>query len=341
MSERDPAGLDRSPPESVGGVSATVARLDRPRGPGTTFAVVADAHLQSPRRDRAPASRRTRGRLAAAVADADRLDVDAVLVAGDLTASGSPVEVELAERALADVDAPVLAVPGDRDLAGSTRSDTDPSADGRSAWTTPAACPFARRVGGVTVLCIDTATGDDELPTGARGGSLGRGGRSWLARTARADPGPTILLTHHAIAPLPEPFDRFLDDRRFRLCEPARTADVCHDASVDLAISGHLQWPTAAHYRGVDAVGAPSTSVFPSAYLLVDVEPRGTTVSLVPLADSHRLEADYRRALAEEERGAAVRAAVDEGYFRELPLVDRRSESPAPSDGTTAAPRRS
>jgi len=352
MSRREPGPLDRTPADAPG-CSTTMARFDTPRGPGTTFAVVADVHLRGPHPDHETGNRRARRRLAAAVADADRLDVDAILVAGDLTAAGRPVEVEIGEQVLGDPPAPVLAVPGDRDLAEGPGGAAAPAAQpddgtgesaGRAAdsddavWASPGACPYARRVGGVTVLGVDTASGGGAVPTATRGGAITRAERSWLVRTARADPDPTMLLAHHAIAPLPGAFDRRLDDRRYRVREPARTADVLDDAGVDLAVSGHLQWPTATRYRGVDAVGAPSIAGFPPAYLLVDVEPRGTTVSLVPLADERGLEADYRRARTGDGRGAAVRDAVGDGYFDGLPFVDSRSE-PLASPTDTTAPR--
>lgn len=346
-SDREPtgapgSGLTRDGSAGIGGVSSTLARFDQPRGPGTTFAVVADAHLSAPdgtsRRGTRP-----RGRLAAAVTDAGRLDVDAILVAGDLTASGTTVEVALAEQVLSDAVPPVIALPGDRDVSagdGSVRDGSHRVEPETAGWIERDECPAAHRVGGVVVLAVDTTTGDGTVPTSTRGGSITREERCWLTRTARADPDPTIFLTHHAIAPLPDPLGDHLDDREYRVREPARTADVLADAGVELAVSGHLQWPTAARYRDVNTVGAPSTTSFPPAYLLVDVEPRGTTVSLVPLASWPGIERDYRRACAGAERGAAISDAVGAGYFQELPRVDRRTREPNGTASAATEPRR-
>lgn len=335
--------------DGVGGVAATLARFERPRGPSTTFAVLADAHLTEPGNSqrstdlgerstpadphRADPSRR---RLQRALADAKRLDVDAVLVAGDLTRSGAAIEHELAADLLGDAPAPVVTVPGDRDVGPGNESAYPDD------WTTaagPAACPYARRIEGVTVLGVDTATGDDAVPTATHGGAITRAERSWIARTARADPDPTICLTHHPIAPLPGRFDDALDDRRHRVRSPARTADVLADAGVELAIGGHLRWPTATRYRGLNAVGAPSTTAFPPSYLLIDIEPRGTTVSLVPLTDWAGLESTYQLACAEGSRGDAVRETVTAGYFGDLPAVDCQ-RNPSPQQDVPPAPFR-
>ncbi|GAB3688942.1 hypothetical protein GCM10028857_23740 [Salinarchaeum chitinilyticum] len=331
--------------DGVGGVAATLARFDRPRGPKTTFAVLADTHLTEPGNSQRPTVAEegsattarqqrepSRRRLQRALADAERLDVDAVLVAGDLTRTGAGVEHELAADLLGDAPAPVITVPGDRDVAADGEP---PYPEDWTAAAGPTACPYARRIDGVTVLGVDTATGDDAVPTATHGGAITRAERSWIARTARADPDPTICLTHHPIAPLPGTFDDELDDRRHRVRSPARTADVLADAGVELAIGGHLRWPTATRYRGCNVVGAPSTTAFPPSYLLIDVEPRGTTVSLVPLTDWAGLESAYETACRAGSRGDAVRSAVTDGYFGDLPAVDAQRD---PSPQRTASP---
>jgi Icc protein len=401
----EPEHLPRDPPAArsgVGGVAATLARFDRPRGPGTTFAVLADAQLRPPGNrqlssesttdaasvvsdakaasaaaaasdveaasaasavsdaaspDDRSADRESlprdpsKRRFERALADARRLDVDGILIAGDLTRRGAQRERDLAAECLADAPAPIVAVPGDRDVRGDALDAGDSDADEAGpdaanpdahAWTDavgPRATPCAHRIEGVTVLGIDTATGENDAPTPARGGAVTRAERSWIARTARADPDPTICLTHHPIAPLPGEFDVALDDRRHRVRSPARTADVLADAGVELAIGGHLRWPTAARYRGVNAVGAPSTTAFPPSYLLVDVEPRGTTVSLVPLTDWAGLESAYQVAREGSGHGDAIRAAVEGGYFGDLPAVDRQRD-PSPRPATPPAPLR-
>lgn len=334
--------------DGVGGVAATLARFDRPRGPGTTFAVLADLQLTLGNSNRPaidgggaedghrPPTDPSQRRLERALEDASRLDVDAILVAGDLTRTGAEREHERAAERLADAPAPVVTVPGDRDVR---RGGVPSDAADRSAASGPADCPFARRIEGVTVLGVDTATGDDAVPTATHGGAITRAERSWIARTARADPDPTICLTHHPIAPLPGAFDDALDDRRHRVRSPARTADVLADAGVEFAIGGHLRWPTASRYRGVNAVGAPSTTAFPPSYLLVDVEPRGTTVSLVPLTDWAGLESAYQVACTESSRGDAIRSAVADGYFGDLPAIDRQRD-PVPEASPPPAPLR-
>jgi hypothetical protein len=136
---------------------------------------------------------------------------------------------------------------------------------------------------------------------------------------------PRIAVAHHPISPLPGPIDGVLPEPEYRLRKPKQTADALREAGVELLVSGHLHWPYATTYRGLRVVGAPSCASFPPAYLRLHVDSRGTTVSIVPLADEAGLTEAYELAVADSSRGDAIRTAVGNGYFERFPMVDEQT----------------
>jgi len=304
---------------------ATLARFDRPQGSGTTLAVVADPHLTPTASGSLKVYHRTKQRFQMAIADAHRLDVDGILVAGDLTKDGEMAEYALADRALATAPAPTIAVPGNHDVA-STGYVASGTQFGRQYGCKryPAIASFD----GVSVVGLDSTQPDSETA----GGRIDTDSLDALQRTEPTSR-PQIALLHHPLVPIPDPFGDILAERDYRVDDPEQTADRLVDAGIDVAVTGHLHWPYAMEYRGLTVVGAPACSSFPPAYLLVHLDSRGTTVTMVPLAGQAGLTEAYEHAL-DHERGPTIRDAVEDGYFDEFPLVDTQdqysAESPPP-----------
>jgi Icc protein len=298
------------------GGGTTLARFDRPRGSATTLAVIADPHLTPTERGTFKMYHRTKQRLQMAIADAHRLDVDGVVVAGDLTRDGDRREFALAREILATAPEPTIAVPGNHDLTGG-----DPSPRAFAREYAGGQYPVTREIDSTTVTLLDSTRPDGRVQSegGIEAESLIRLGSDSL-------PGPRIAVTHHPISPIPEPIDGVLPESKYRLREPERTADALREAGVELLISGHIHWPYAATYRGLRVVGAPSCASFPPAYLRLHVDSRGTTVSIVPLADEAGLTEAYEFAVSDSSRGDAIRAAVTEGYFTRFPMVDEQGD---------------
>lgn len=319
------AGNTRSgePTFPVGG-GATLARFDRPRGSGTTLAVVADPHLTPTRHGTYKLYHRTVQRFRMAVADAHRLDVDGFVVAGDLTRDGTEAEAALAGELLGTAPEPAVPAPGNHDLTAAAEA----AAFGRRYAGGP--YPVTRRIGGATVTLLDSTHPDGRVQVG---GGLDDDALASLAADEVTTPRTAVL--HHPVSPLPEPIEGAFPPSQFRLQDPAATADALRAAGVELVVTGHVHWPYATTYRGLRVVGAPSSSSFPPAYLLVHLDARGTTVSIVPLADEAGLTEAYEFAVADERRGSAIRAAVADGYFEAFPMVDERA---AASTGAGAAP---
>lgn len=139
------------------------AHLDRPAGPKARVLVLADVHADP---DGEPGSwkcyERGLARLRRGLAEARRLDVDAVLVAGDLTRDAGAAAFDRVSNAFATFDGPVLCVPGNHDVPKAYRDAASVHAFRESH--TPGVLPYARRVG-VPETTADS--GADRKATGA------------------------------------------------------------------------------------------------------------------------------------------------------------------------------
>ncbi|SDK01718.1 3',5'-cyclic AMP phosphodiesterase CpdA [Halovenus aranensis] len=294
---------------------ATLARFDRPRGSGTTVAVLSDPHVTPTARGSATLYHRTKQRFQMAVADAHRLDVDGTVVAGDLTKDGSGHEYRLGDTLVGTLPEPRLVVPGDHDLGPARELETGGAFARRYGHRR---YPTAIQMGDLAVCGLDSTR-----PAAAHSGGILRSDPRQRPDAA----GPRIAVLHHQLAPLPEPFEGAVPESEYRVQNPAATADALAAAGVDLVITGHLHWPFATTYRGLNVVSAPGCSTFPPGYLLVRVDSRGTTVSLVSLAGERGLAEAYDYTLEDDARGDPVRSAVRDGYFGTFPQVDEQTGS--------------
>ncbi|WP_415379144.1 metallophosphoesterase family protein [Halosimplex sp. TS25] len=132
------------------------ARLDRPRSHSpTTLAVIADPHVALTARGTWKVYHRTLDRLRTAVAVANE-HADVALVAGDLTRDGHSAEFDAVDDVLGDLDVPWYAVPGNHDVPKAFDDHTTPPVERFAERYDP--LPFAREVGELTLLGVDTAT---------------------------------------------------------------------------------------------------------------------------------------------------------------------------------------
>jgi 3',5'-cyclic AMP phosphodiesterase CpdA len=288
-----------------------LARFDEPTGPVSRLAVVSDAHLTETGHGTLKMLHRTKQRLRTAVGDTRRLGVDGVVVAGDLTADGTDAEYRLADRLLGAATSPQVVLPGNHDV-GPSRGEP-PAPDEVASRYGHEGYPVGTTVGGLSVLGLDST-----VP----GRIHGRVDPDTLR--AEADSlaeQPTVAVLHHPVAPLPESFRGLVGRSTHRIRQPAAVADALTAAGVELVVSGHLHWPFVTRYRGLFVVGAPSTASFPPSYLLIETDPEGTTVSLVPLAGPEGVREAYEFAIEDELRGEAIERVVSDTDHDGIPAA--------------------
>jgi predicted phosphodiesterase len=303
-----------------------MARLERPRtDTRTRLAVVADPHLSTRGKGTSKLFEHTERHLRNAFEDIDRRDVDHVVSVGDITKDGEPWNYARFDDLLADLDVPFLSVPGNHDVpkAGDEHG-TIPVAEYAERYA-PDSYPFVHRVGGVDLVCLNSA-GSEGVLYDSHDGLVTADDVAWLRRTL-PDLETPVVVTHFN---LPATSDQLRGHRDAVgrgmavppvLRDPEPFVDALATNDVPLMLAGHLHIPTTAVQRGVREVMVPTTCSFPQAYLLADVGPRGTEIRMVPVADHGGIRYGYaaRRNGSVTSRGLTAMAAVRCAQF---PLVD-------------------
>lgn len=319
-------------PHTPGGsrFGPVLAQFDRPRpSEPTRLAVFADAHLTSDERGTWKVLHRSEERLRAAVADANRRNVDAVLFAGDLTKDGAPAEYDLADEVLADLAAPVVAIPGNHDVA---KPRWDPyEAPDRAAFARRYASghlPFVERVGGVDLVGLDSASNADGSLGDTHEGEVGPDQREWL-ESVLPDLDHPVVAVHHNVSHPSTHTEGFPGSDLYQANDAPELQSLLARHDVPLTLSGHLHWPGVAPIGGGHEVVAPAVCSFPQAYLCLHLGPPGTVVELVPLADRAGLEEAYVHAREGAAHGRGVAARADARLLDELLLAAEVGTPPA------------
>jgi Icc protein len=307
-------------PSVVGGRGPLLGRFSEPRGRATTLAVIADPHVSPTAEGTWKLYHRTEARLQAAIADINRLAVDAAVIVGDLTRDGHPREFDRLDELLDTCAVPVLAVPGNHDVSKEHDDHRTPSLLEFVSRYTPGSLPFVKRVGSVDVIGLNTASMPDESLDGTHRGAVSQPQLDWLERTLPGMETPIVAM-HHTAAAGSDHTHRGMKSDEYRMANAEQLAAVLGKHDVPLCLTGHIHWPSVAPFTGGYEIVAPATCSFPQAYLLVHVEPRGTTIEIVPLADQSGLIEAYDAA-REHPRGSRLIDSTDAGYFQRFPLVD-------------------
>ncbi|WP_266077305.1 metallophosphoesterase family protein [Haladaptatus caseinilyticus] len=297
------------------------ARFSRPRSDvPTTIALVSDTHVSAEKRGTWKVFHRTQSRLRTVLADANARDVDAVVFAGDLTEDGAVEDFETFDSILSTLEIPFVAVPGNHDVPKSFDTHQTPALSSFESEYTPGELPFLERVGGVDIIGLNSA----ETPSGSladcHDGAVSDSQLAWLDETLPRTEEPIVVM-HHNLPGLSGEDGVHSWRRSF----PTRNADELvatlarHD--VPLHVSGHLHVPSVTKTSGVREVIAPSLCSFPQAYLQFEIGPAGTTVRLVPTADSEGTKEAYIHATQDTARSDAV-AEMTLDRLSTLPLSD-------------------
>jgi 3',5'-cyclic AMP phosphodiesterase CpdA len=315
--------------------TAVLARVSAPAVPDpVSFAVVADPHVSPRAEGTAMVYHRSEARLRAALTDATRRGVDAVVSAGDLTKDGAHWEYDLLDEVLGDFDVPFLAVPGNHDVPKAPVEtyeygddhDSPPVDRFADAYAPDGSYPFHERIGDVDLVGIDTASGVDGSLAETHDGAVSRATVDWLDDTLGTLETPVVVMHHNT----PAMFDQLRAHRDAIdadlglppvLRDPEPLIETLTDHDVPLAFTGHLHNVGVARTGPLREVTAPATGSFPQAYLHVAVGPDGTVVRYVPVTDATGM-AEAHRARVSAGETAASYASFAATRLACLPLVD-------------------
>lgn len=353
------------------GASTVMARLAAPttRYP-TRLAVISDPHVST----RASGSPKqfdlTESFLEATVTDINSRDVDAVVSTGDLTKDGAPWDFERVDALLAGLSAPFFAVPGNHDVP-KTFDDHRSASRGRFVdHYTPGSLPYHRRVGGVDLFGLDSAWTPDGDLRDSHDGRITPGQLGWLeSRTAAAD--CPIVCTHHNLPPTAAALETYGEATGIDMSgvpvmrNGEHVVERLGAAGVPLVLTGHIHLPGVARSRAAEAsktapstatsdatsvtdggttptstfteITAPATCTFPQAYLLVDIDSRGTTVRYVPITSPTEAIDAYSARIrgTEVDRGQAALGSIRTAQF---PLIEEWVPPVASATWSTPSP---
>jgi Icc protein len=253
-----------------------------------------------------------------------------VVFLGDLTKDGTPEEFERVDDLLSELDVPFVAVPGNHDVPKENTPET-PSIEAFEAMYTPGSLPFCERIDGVDLVGLNSASMPDGSLSETHAGAISSDQLAWLDSTLDGAENPVVAL-HHTVSGAPSYTDELDDSKHYRIRNSTALVDVLDAHGVELVLSGHIHWPVVSQLGSAYELTAPAACSFPQASLLVSIEPQGTTVSMVPLADRAGYAEAYRHAGRAEGRGRTMTERVKDGYFESFPLVDE-SERRTTTDG--------
>lgn len=307
-----------------------IAHFDRPRTASpTTLAVVSDPHIATEARGTWKLYHRTRDRFRRTLADLGNHDVDAVLIAGDLTKDGAEHDLDWIRTALDGLALPVLAVPGNHDVKEFNVAQFEDQFVGGGY-------PAHRRLGDIDVIGLNsTVTSDEES---IADGVVSANQLDWLEERLPEMTDP-IVITHHNLPGL----HSHIGDHGWEPHPPIGNADALlevlsrHD--VPLHLSGHVHLLSLTLNQGVRGLIAPPLSSFPQAYLLLEISETGTTVRCRTAMDREAIEEAYDESQSHSVRSRVV-SRLNAEQLRRLPLLNERVDVPADIDPICPTDRR-
>ncbi|MFA9478117.1 metallophosphoesterase [Phycisphaerales bacterium AB-hyl4] len=283
--------------------------------PQLRIALLADPHISV--RPDAAEHRRNFERI---IEKVNAEQVDAVLIAGDLTTHGFRMAVEDFQGYIDRLDAPVHLVPGNHDIGNKPLPDreTNLSNDRLAHYESAFGPSFyeARLASGVRLVALNSLL---------MGTDLQREPDQWaFLEESLAEPADsyTIVMTHHPpfVEQPDEPNDYFNIEPESR----SRLLALLARAEVDLLVAGHTHRPLEHEHDGTRHIIAPAISFG----LPHDQQPEGWTL-LTLNADNSVTRED--RFLAPEE------AEVDEDWLAKLETIAPIAVMPMAEPGNRVA----
>lgn len=281
----------------------TLATSPRPRATPVRLGLIADPHLATEARGTWKVYHRSEPYLRRAVETLLDSDVDRVVVLGDLTKDGEPRNFDRFDEILADLSVPLECIPGNHDVPKAFDDHETLSAAALRRRHAPEGFPRTARVGGVTLVFLDSTGLAAGSLADTWGGAVSARQIEQLADVLADAPNP-IVCAHHNLFALPEhdgaPWDNF----------PLRNGPELHgilaEHDVALFLSGHHHVPATQRTGGVREVIVPPLCSYPHAVGIVDVDPLGTRVELCPVATPSETADGYALATGDDPLGARI-----------------------------------
>lgn len=261
--------------------SSIIAEIPSLTGNRTRLAVLSDLHVTLDGQGSWKVYDRTIERLATALSSASKRDIDGVLIPGDLTRDGKHKQFETVFDELEKVSVPFACVPGNHDVSGEDGTQQESAISTFVDTCADEPFPFLRRINDIDIIGLNSMnTRDHDVESGAVSQS-----QIDQLNTVIEDAKNPIVILHH---PLTDSWgtDVALDPKQFRLTNARDVLDILLSHDIPLVVSGHVHWPLVGSAGQLREIVSPAVCSYPQAYLLIDVTPKGTTVSMNLLPDT-------------------------------------------------------
>ena len=297
-----------SPPHS-----SVLAELPSPVSAGTRVAVLSDMHVTRNDCGSWRLYHRTVDRLQTALSSASERNIDLIVVAGDLTRNGEDSEFSAVSAQLHTASAPVVCVPGNHDLPSPDNSRKQNAVSTFVNEYVGESFPFSCRFGDIDVIGLNSMdTTDHNVASGA----ISQSQLDHLD-TALSSADSPIVVSHHPLTESWSAETSFSPDQ-FRLTNAPDVVQLLYEHDVSLVLSGHIHWPLVGSVGQLHEVVSPAVCSYPQAYLLIDITPTGTTVSMELLPNADIQLAAYRKLCEDRPLDGAYVQLAQSNYLSSL-----------------------
>lgn len=295
--------------------SSVLAELPSLVGTDIRLAVLSDMHVTRDERGSWRLYHHTIERLRTALSSASEHNIDGIIITGDLTRNGGASEFSAVSAQLRTASVPTVCVPGNHDLPEMDKSRKQKAISTFVDEYVGKSFPFSRRFGDVEVVGLNSMdTADHDVASGA----ISQNQLDRLDATLSSVETP-IVITHHPLTESWSAETPFSPDQ-FRLTNAPEVIQLLYKHEVSLVLSGHVHWPLVSSTGRLHEIVSPAVCSYPQAYLLIDITPNGTTVSMEPLPNADIQLAAYRKLCDDQPLDGAYVKIAQSDY---LPSLDR------------------
>jgi 3',5'-cyclic-AMP phosphodiesterase len=308
------SSLDEVDLETLSISEGVIAHFNRPKTPSpTTVAVISDPHIATEASGTWKMYHRTQDLFQRTLTDLGNHNVDAVVIAGDLTKDGEEQDLDWIQTVLDGLTIPVLAVPGNHDIKelNVTHFEDQFTGDG---------FPVHLSLNEIDIIGLNSTVIPGEEPTDD--GVVSADQLDWLEEMLPDMTNPIVVM-HHNLPGLRE----HIGDHGWQPHPPVENSDALleilsrHD--VPLHLSGHVHLLSLILNERVRELIVPPLSSFPQAYLLLEIDDTGTTVRWRTAANREAIEEAYNKAQSHSIRSRII-SRLNTEQFHRLPLLDER-----------------
>lgn len=295
------------------GKTNLLGTLSQPKHNGSAkIAIISDCHIAL---DDGEYLHRPKKHLQAVIDDIGERDVDGVIFNGDQSKNCDPEEYEVFDEIVSDISAPTITIPGNHDVPKSWDEHEVLSFDEFKNRYAPEGYPVVEKMGGLDLIGLNSAIMPDGSLARTSSGQVSSEQIEQLDHILSTAENP-IIACHHSLTGIINQSKNFIRKRypstelvelthetlgcieeERGLYTTTRNTDelvaVLEKHDVPLVITGHLHMPGISRELNVCEISSPSPSAYPLAYLLLDVDEKGTTIYHIPIAESSEIQNAY------------------------------------------------